>query len=834
MASLTPSAIELLSSADQELVAELVEECMIALEHGIPLDIESLVEAHPNLEEPLRRCLASLQTIHDAVHGMNDTLPSQPCFEVGGRLGDFQLESVIGRGGMGVVYLATQVSLDRKVAIKILPSNRFTSPKRLKRFLLEAQSAAQLQHPNIVPVFAVGEDSDVYYYAMQWIDGQSLDQCDTSDWSQNRFDRVAEAGFDIAMALQHAHDCGIIHRDIKPSNLLQDKLGKVWIADFGLAQRAQESSLTLSGELVGTANYMSPEQAAGRPVDVRTDIYSLGATLYEFATGHQAFRGNGLQEVLRKIERDDPIKPRKFAPELPSDLETIICKAMSKDREDRYASAQELALDLAAFRDGRTIQGRPPGIAKVLGKQLVRHLPLFGVGLAGVVLCLVVMLAGMIQVWNERNATNLALQQSQENLRTSQENYWRGRNVLDRWNKKWLPQLAHIPEALPIRSAMLADTIEYYEGYLEKLDKAADDTLLSSDRDAARLRLAEAYVQSGDTDRAVANYASAIADMQDHFAVLDSENRRNLFVAYNDLGLVYLSRGNTKVAESQLSQSIHGHDQLCREDPSREESLADKAAAHLNLAQTYHAMGAQESESKHRSAAEKIYRELTKRNPDSVATRSELGVLLDHRAVSLSTTEIDQAIRVATEAAQWHRSCVSDDKKQVLECQRLGASLHNLGVLQSQAELLDPCRTNLSEAIAVRSKLVSVDPKRIQHQVDLASSYSAIGAIESKQAHWTEAKSQFQLASEILQNCFDQNRSVAGSGIRLELARALLNLAKVERDQNSTAPTILLGRIDLLLDELKQSQLNPSDIRIVDVLFQELRALRETDREVQS
>ena len=317
---------------------------------------------------------------------------------------------------MGVVYEAQQLSLGRRVALKVLPLAAAVDPKQRQRFQIEAQAAAQLHHPHIVPVFGVGCDEGVHYYAMQFVDGQSLaavirdlrsgdgampawaepsvsvgpaenqaarqtpadppcggrspsvpveargrwhsptvpNPADEPTWDLTQpFDappsgptavgmvhhdrafcrKVALLGIEAADALDHAHALGILHRDIKPANLLIDSAGAVWITDFGLARFSGDQSLTGTGDVVGTLRYMSPEQALARRgvVDQRTDIYALGATLYELLTLKPAFGGRDHQELLRQIALDEPIPPSRLNPAVPRDLETIVLKAMAKD-----------------------------------------------------------------------------------------------------------------------------------------------------------------------------------------------------------------------------------------------------------------------------------------------------------------------------------------------------------------------------------------------------------------------------------------------------------------------------------------------------------------------
>ena len=305
------------------------------------------------------------------------------------RLGDFEIGPEIGRGGMGVVYEATQISLQRKVALKVLPFAAMWDHKQIARFQNEAQAAAQLQHPNIVPVFAVGQERGVHFYAMQLIQGRSLDQilgelrreaqatrhrrrnsawC--RPWRSNRpcsrscrrntrpgsrgiAGRSRGLGIQAASALHYAHECGVVHRDVKPSNLLVDHRNKLWITDFGLARVQDSPGVTVTGDVVGTLRYMSPEQATGKQalVDPRTDIYSLGATLYELLTLRPAFRGDDRQAVLQAIANQEPVAPRTIDPAIPLDLETIVLQAMAK-------------ISRRALHHGRTIRRRLESLSR--------------------------------------------------------------------------------------------------------------------------------------------------------------------------------------------------------------------------------------------------------------------------------------------------------------------------------------------------------------------------------------------------------------------------------------------------------------------------------------
>ena len=289
----------------------------------------------------------------------------------GGRLGDFRLVREIGRGGMGVVYEAEQVSLGRRVALKVLAAPAVDERAR-RRFQNEAHAVAALNHPHVVPVHAVGADGDALFLAMKLVEGRSLAEV-LRDRATPDPRAVARLGKQAAEALQHAHDFGIVHRDVKPGNLLLEPSGHLWVADFGLARLPGADDLTRTGEVVGTLRYLSPEQAAGAAVDHRTDVYSLGVTLYELATGRPAFPGADARDLLKRVAESEPPAPRAASAAVPRDLETVVLKAMAKEPAERYATAADLAADLGRFLDDRPVLAARPTTLDRARKWVRRH-----------------------------------------------------------------------------------------------------------------------------------------------------------------------------------------------------------------------------------------------------------------------------------------------------------------------------------------------------------------------------------------------------------------------------------------------------------------------------
>jgi serine/threonine protein kinase len=504
------------AATEDSAVVRALREYWAAQEAGRELARPDLLARYPEIAAELSACLDALDFVRQTGPKREPEPAAAPAEEspAARPLGDYRILREVGRGGMGVVYEAEQLSLGRRVALKVLPFAAALDPKHLQRFKNEAQAAAHLHHQHIVPVYSVGCERGVHFYAMQYIEGQTLaaliqelrrlaglEKADESPltptplpWGSGQgqasaeklanelvsghwaalprspsrpvdpkatvaypppppdlsrltpdhspaattppvaafstdrstqtpafFRTVANLGIQAAEGLEHAHQMGVIHRDIKPGNMLVDTRGNLWITDFGLAQVQGDAKLTMTGDVLGTIRYMSPEQALAQraPVDHRTDVYSLGVTLYELMTLEPAFQGRDRRELFRQIAFEEPRPPRRVRPAVPTELETIVLKAMAKNPAERYATAQELADDLERFLDDRPIRARCPTYVQRARKFAWRHLGIVltvGVSLVGLLLVIAVLLGvGMFllsrkqeEIKDERNAATQA------------------------------------------------------------------------------------------------------------------------------------------------------------------------------------------------------------------------------------------------------------------------------------------------------------------------------------------------------------------------------------------------------------------------------------------
>ncbi len=382
------------SSDDSDLFEVVADSFLARIRAGERPGIEEYATRHPALAEQIRDLFPALVMVEQELGpsgaevdqgGARRSAPlsaraGAPC-----QLGDFRIIREIGRGGMGVVYEAVQESLGRHVALKILPWSSTGDPSKLERFLREARAAARLHHTNIVPVFGVGEHEGTHFFAMQFIQGQGLDviieevrrlrssatqpgflsggstvlsdHSDLTASERHYYRGVARIALQVAEAMAHAHDQGILHRDIKPSNLIMDAHGTVWVTDFGLAKADDSDGLTGTGDVIGTLRYMAPERFEGHS-DPRSDLYALGATIYELLTLRPIFEGTSRGRLVDQIIQRDPVRPRTIAPRTPRDLEVICLKCLAKEPSNRYPTAAELAAELRRFLTGESIRAR--------------------------------------------------------------------------------------------------------------------------------------------------------------------------------------------------------------------------------------------------------------------------------------------------------------------------------------------------------------------------------------------------------------------------------------------------------------------------------------------
>jgi tetratricopeptide (TPR) repeat protein len=520
-------------AGDDPRLGQALDEYLTALEAGRAPDRQEFLARHAAIAPHLAECLRGLEFVRQAADALDEPAEA-PAAEVvrdaesspPATLGDFRIVRQVGRGGMGVVYEAEQISLGRRVALKVLPLAAALDARQLQRFKNEAQAAAHLQHTNIVPVYFVGCERGVHFYAMQYVEGQTLAALTTDLRRQGErpaeplvatgpyvpstepaasgdagsgaavtqplaglstmhshrepafFRAVAQLAIQAAEALEHAHQMGVVHRDIKPGNLMVDGRGTLWVTDFGLAQFQTDASLTVSGDLIGTVRYMSPEQALANRVliDHRTDIYSLGVTLYELLTLRPAFAGKDRQELLRQITFEEPSRPRRLNRAIPPELETIVLKAMEKNPADRYATARDLADDLRRWLEDKPIQARRPSLVQRARKWGQRHRAMVRTAAVCLLVTLAV-LAGSVGWVVRDQAARRTETEREANAALEEATKWQGEGRL--------------PEALAAarRAAWVAETGTAGAAFRQRVQARRADLELVAELEEARLQM---------------------------------------------------------------------------------------------------------------------------------------------------------------------------------------------------------------------------------------------------------------------------------------------------------------------------------------------------------
>jgi serine/threonine-protein kinase len=678
-------------------------------------------------------------------------LPAVPGYEVLG---------VLGRGGMGVVYKARQLNLDRFVALKVLLAGPHADPLLRARFRVEAEMSARLAHPNIVTVFDVGEAGGLPYLALEYVEGTAL----ARELAGTPRPGPDAAGVvrTLARALHHAHQQGVLHRDLKPANVLVARDGTLKVADFGLARRVEGGErLSQTGAILGTPPYMAPEQASGvaRQVTAAVDVYALGAILYELLTGRPPFLAADSLQTLLLVLTTEPVPPRRLDPEVPADLETICLKCLRKQPEHRYATAAALADDLDRFLEGQPIHARPVSRWERAWKWARRRPAAALLVVVSVLATVTLLVRGWLANARLQFQKGRAEGRLQRTLVVVNRLLWRVRDDLDLW--------ADTPEVVKVRQKFLADLLDVFE---ELKDERSDDPRV-------RLEIGRVLFYIGTIQNSLGRYEAAaktLGEAIDLFADLERANPRapeyprERAQALYWCGVIRQNQGRRKEAEEALRAALEVRAELARRhpEPAHRQALAQSWSAlgemlgddaahrealrlreHLvkehpedadyqsDLAQSHHDAArrlydkGRFAEAEHRYRQElALRREVLRRASGSAMHRRNLGLCLGRLANVLRKKRRGEAAAAFAEAEAVFRKLARDFPNIPTFQMELAAALSSRGFLLAEANQPRQAGPLLDEAVRLGEALLPSHGRGPEFRLLLAGWYSNRGA----------------------------------------------------------------------------------------------------------
>jgi len=700
-----------------------------------------------------------------AFHAAAQKTSRGPTIATGASFGDYHLIEPIAKGGMGIVYKAKQRKLNRIVAIKMILAGQFADQADIDRFYAEAEAAAALSHPNIVAIHEVGEFDGQHFFSMDFIDGQSLSDLVRENPLPAR--RAAEIVRTLAETMQYAHDNGIVHRDLKPSNVLLDKKQRPLITDFGLAKQVtNQSQLTMAGAVVGTPSYMPPEQAAGKSDEVGpwSDLYSLGAILYELVTGRPPFQAATPFETIRQVLEAEPLSPRLLNPGIPKDLETICLKCLQKARTNRYASAQELADELGRFLRGEPIQARPISqLARFW--RLCRRYPITSAAIAAAVLMLVTV-AGVSSAAYVLTAA--AKRQSDQSFRDAMQ------AVNEMFTVVSEETLLNQPGMQPLREKLLNKAKEYFERFLTQ---RADDPQVAVELAGTYYRLGRIAMLLQSPDDAVAPYQSARA-IQERLAAGRSATASHLAAlgdTLNALGEVWAKKKDFEAARREYLEAARLRERLVALDGASAEYQRALANSYMNLGLAARYMGDRAEARRQFERAQSIRQAAIAQHPNDRKLRRDLGQgyynlgdldRVDERAADMET-HLKSAIQVF--------EALAADEPNNLETQMLLAVSYRALCFLLQLDRPDEARLRFQQAIDRLQPLAEQNPAVIDYQVERATLLHDLALLEFGADNGPAARRALLQARDILRRVAD--RFPAVPRYQRELAAVLRDLA---------------------------------------------------------
>lgn len=765
----------------------------------------------------------------------------------------FELLEVAGRGGNAVAYRAMDLQLNRIVAIKLLSAVNETDADRRKDLLREAESAAALEHPSIVRIHQIGETDGVPFLVMEFIEGGSL--VDRLQQGPMPAAEAAQVALQVTQAIQHAHAHGTIHRDLKPGNILLDKSGKPYVCDFGLAKQLDPEETRQTTNLVGTPAYMSPEQAQGEQADERSDIYSLGATLYEMLGGRSPFQAASVWDTLYQVMTSDPISVRQLNSAVPRDLETICAKCLEKRPDKRYATAADLAHDLQCFIENRPISARPVSQVEMFQRWCGRNKALAGSLFFGAALALTLLVGSVIAAITFRDQNERLASTLQSSIDAADQLL-----VSVTEDTELLPKT---PGSQEVSKKLLQRAREYYESFLSdnegntqlafqlartraglaaiayrlddletvRVETTAGLALLESlprsrqrDIDLVLLR-SRLHHNLGSTlhgrreteeaipilERARDTCAPAIKANPEHTALLTRHAR-----ILSDLANCHQSLGDPEKSKALLLEAGAAFSKLLRDDPDNLQLTLNAAKVEHNLGNTRRAEGLEVSVKHYRNSIDLLTR-LPRDAQESVAVRTQLAATnMNLGMTKTQTGDIDGSDAAYSFAIRELKRLVELEPIVTRHKWLYSVAVLNSGNVDNQLGNFDRLASRCAEVIPVLDELIESEPENMNYvevkamlQANIAQAESELGRPEKAIEPLTGSIATFQKVAEASGDSPDAIYSLALS--QYQLAQALMLLERFDDAAEATkqsSATVVRG---LKIDPTHQ------DLRIHDV-----------------